>query len=666
MRFFGGMPQRPRSHEIETETRNAFAETLPSAWIYRPTSPDYGLDGEVELFEEGRATGQRFAVQLKGTDSADGGQALAIRLRAPTCLYYRSLDVPVLVVRYVAPSGRLYAQWFHALDQDWDSLAQQTVTLRLSESDEWDETTASRLVHGLRAFRWVHQPALDLPLAFRVVGDGPEVLGRPIAEWGLLIRQAMARAPGLLSAPLIEETAPPTPTIELTDSTLRVNLLDVVSMTIPTAPMYDDPAAEATLPEDAMICIALALEKAGHVGLAGRIAVEYAYESRLIGEAAVAVMLAQTLSRDHRVVDALEIAAALKARGEEFVMASWFFEFAALSVAHVLSGRERARYREYLETLLDEAAEGGDDHQTAIAHYNLANKLRGTVPPVDAFHHYRMAAKLFPAYGKFEYWCREVAGTLHEGGRYAAAVFFYERARELESDWPLAGVLGDALMFAGRYAEAEASFGRALESSEPGAPEWALKQWAIANLRERTGIDVQARMPGKADDLASIDEGDPQTSSSRRLEAALDADLLCGLAWFNYGVQSNQEDNKDGAFFCFLMAALCQRGDTEAWANALALAVESDRHLEFVPAIAQAAYFANGDAMLEQMAIFAQGQPDEFPRTEFLNAMEQILRVSPSPATAAPEIAAEDRAAHERLDLDPPDMDETYSDPLVD
>ncbi len=230
------MPQRPRSHEIETESRTAFEERLPSAWVYRPISPDYGLDGEVEIFKNGRATGRRFAVQLKGTDD-QGTRALSIRLDAPTCVYYRSLDVPVLLVRYVAPRGKPYVQWFHALDSERYSEDQKTVTLRLAESDEWDDETPERLLRGLEGFHWVHQPSLDLLVPFRVVSDMSEFLGRPIAEWSRLIRQAMSRSPGLLTDPLGDGSLR-TPTIELADGSMRINLLDVASVTIPTGSLY--------------------------------------------------------------------------------------------------------------------------------------------------------------------------------------------------------------------------------------------------------------------------------------------------------------------------------------------------------------------------------------------------------------------------------------------
>ena len=48
------MPKRIREHEQETEHRIAFATALPSVWVIRfVEGDDYGIDGDVEIFEDG-------------------------------------------------------------------------------------------------------------------------------------------------------------------------------------------------------------------------------------------------------------------------------------------------------------------------------------------------------------------------------------------------------------------------------------------------------------------------------------------------------------------------------------------------------------------------------------------------------------------------------------
>lgn len=64
------MPKRHRSHQLESESRVAFRSLLPSTWVVRDLDQDYGIDAQVEIFDEsGEATGLTFLVQLKATDS---------------------------------------------------------------------------------------------------------------------------------------------------------------------------------------------------------------------------------------------------------------------------------------------------------------------------------------------------------------------------------------------------------------------------------------------------------------------------------------------------------------------------------------------------------------------------------------------------------------------
>ena len=85
------MPQRPSQHVTEEKSRRAFRDVLPPEWVFRDTYPDYGTDGEVEIFVDNRTTGLFFKVQLKGTNEDE----LVVRLRYEMLDYYRSVDQPI-------------------------------------------------------------------------------------------------------------------------------------------------------------------------------------------------------------------------------------------------------------------------------------------------------------------------------------------------------------------------------------------------------------------------------------------------------------------------------------------------------------------------------------------------------------------------------------------
>ena len=68
------MPKRPVQHQIETRSRTLWERLIPDQWLFRPESPDYGIDGSIEIFDVGgAATGHRFLVQLKGTTRLSEG-----------------------------------------------------------------------------------------------------------------------------------------------------------------------------------------------------------------------------------------------------------------------------------------------------------------------------------------------------------------------------------------------------------------------------------------------------------------------------------------------------------------------------------------------------------------------------------------------------------------
>lgn len=159
------MSQRPRSHQIEDQSRIAFERFLPSQWVYRMIKPDYGIDGAVEIFDkDGQRTGRQFNVQLRATDEPDTKKALAVRLRIDACEYYKSLDLPVLIARFHAPSSKLYVKWFHEFDPYYARRGKKSTTFRLAAIDEWSENTSERLLRDLERIRRIRLRALPIPV----------------------------------------------------------------------------------------------------------------------------------------------------------------------------------------------------------------------------------------------------------------------------------------------------------------------------------------------------------------------------------------------------------------------------------------------------------------------------------------------------------------------
>ena len=61
--------RRPKQHQIEDDACEQFESSLPKSWLHRRQDKDYGIDREVEIFENEESTGIIFKVQIKGTES---------------------------------------------------------------------------------------------------------------------------------------------------------------------------------------------------------------------------------------------------------------------------------------------------------------------------------------------------------------------------------------------------------------------------------------------------------------------------------------------------------------------------------------------------------------------------------------------------------------------
>ncbi|WP_414172894.1 DUF4365 domain-containing protein [Clavibacter tessellarius] len=73
------MPRRPASHVNEERSLRAFLGALPPDWLFTTPSRDYGIDGDIEVFENGRATGMHFLVQLKAVAEVRGAPRVSVR-----------------------------------------------------------------------------------------------------------------------------------------------------------------------------------------------------------------------------------------------------------------------------------------------------------------------------------------------------------------------------------------------------------------------------------------------------------------------------------------------------------------------------------------------------------------------------------------------------------
>jgi tetratricopeptide (TPR) repeat protein len=627
-------PKRPREHQLEKESRTAFQTRLPSQWDFQDIpQPEYGLDGRVEIFDKADlATGRMFFVQLKATDKPELKDALAVQIEIPTCEYYRSLDLPVLIVRYHAPTGKIYVKWFHEYDPYYGKKAQKKITFRFTVENEWHEETAATLASDLEAFRNLKSPHLTPPVKFTLMLKEQHLHGVLAAQIELEIRKAAGRLSGVIT---ISQFLPTDAhgSIVIANDKAEIYLKSGSGFTLHTS---KSEVQLSQFPYDILVGIALALDNAGHFNLAARVFSEYAASSSIIVKPEIALIGVGCMIRGHRVIEALQLSERLS-ESEGTLLAAEMFTWTALSQNNSLSESEHQYLKNFLERYTEQAVLSGDRQRGAATQYNLGNYLSSRSYKAKnyrrlALHHYKKAANYNSAYLEKPYFCRELAGILFESKRYSLAVKFSERALSLGEEGVCRALYADALMFAGRYQESQQAFYAYLSSSPVFEldSEWRLKACVLSWIRSMLECDEQKRQTETAIELARLNNHLASHAVEYRqlLQDALAQDALCSYAWFNLGILESQIGNQENAFVPFLMAALIEKDDTEAWCHAIAIGIFQEYHALLSDMIA-VAYQVNGESLMEELLRLVQNQPEGFPITKFLDGMNEILSKIP-------------------------------------
>lgn len=156
---------RPRQHVLEKLSARAFAKALPETMLERPLPDDYGVDFEIELFDEhGDRTGLTFKVQLKSTDSTKAKRSVKLSDFG----YWSTLDVPVLLVLYMADTKQLFSKWAHAYNPWPPSAGKKTTTVKF---DTLLSTHLEQIPRDLQRIREVRATVLRGPVTLGVRGD---------------------------------------------------------------------------------------------------------------------------------------------------------------------------------------------------------------------------------------------------------------------------------------------------------------------------------------------------------------------------------------------------------------------------------------------------------------------------------------------------------------
>ncbi len=606
---------------------------MPPEWVFRRHTPDYGTDGEVEIFDDnGSATGLKLNVQVKATDFEDDNLSHQINLKAKTCQYYVSLDLPVLLVRYISATKRLYVKWFHH-SLDMDRIEQNKYfIINFTENDAWDNLSPTSIIYELKTYRKIRSASLTLPLPLSIQLLETRILNMSQRSLANVIEKGLEIYPNLVAVNKIilasENRA------EENDILTIIFSGENLSIRFGVSPLLEIPYTEISSPEekerfinDILFSIGIALKRAGQYYPSGFFIKKSFERTCLLSKISFFLDAGLCLAVCGRLDDLIYLMEACSER-KDMALDSEALSFCIIANFDNMSLKQQQKWHDAMYAILKVASEENDPSRLSALHYSIGNMMR-TVDLKKSFSHYCQAKRLEPDYLNRAYYWKDIGGILFEKGKYSLSNKAYSCAYELSGDEDILVLKADSLMYAGRYEESLKLFEKCAGKGLFNEPYWCLKKFCLKGITKSKKMEYQKRdRVGSSNILSVLLDGDlSEEKSLEIIENALECDLIDENTWFNLGIiQSNSNDTKS-AFYSFLTAAVLARVDTEGWCNTICLAFQPNIENDLVFHILASAYKIHGNDLFERLDVMVEDQDDKEKARELVDRIYEMVKL---------------------------------------
>ena len=585
------MPSRPDEHQLEDKSFLAFRKCLPGSWVFRRENPDYGIDGSVEIFDGEDSTGLRFHVQIKAT-SQDGKREA--RLKREAAEYYRELDLPVLIVLYVAPEDLLLARWMHQFDPYYGGWGEKWITLTLTEEDIWRTQTPQSTADTVEKVSKLQDGSISFPVEWGVYLREEEIGGVAASRLDSCLRRRATEVENILQLKILGQRHFGRLEVDKEEAVASIADRHYCTLHLREKEIGSPEQFAASL----LVLTGLTLAQADLNGAAAQIFSRFAAESSVAIDLDLWGRIARCMIRADRIPELLQLSEQLhdKEKAPEIIPATYT---QILSIPS-LSEEAKEAYEEFLVRRIERAEEEG--LSPASTHYNYGNFLRGEGRNLKAFKEYRRAAEENLKYWEKDYFCRKMAAILFDEGRYRLSAELYKRALELGGPEKWRPLYADALAHSGQYAQAFTQFQNYIDQADEIEPYWFLKAQVLGGIVKDLGIEGQRRNRPVARKASRLDEVSLLEKAPEDIETLLHEDALCASAWFKRGVRYHHEKNDKEALFSFVAAGVAENDSLEAWTNAVRVALGGTGSDRVSAMIVQAAYNRYGERFVMRMS----------------------------------------------------------------
>jgi tetratricopeptide (TPR) repeat protein len=601
------MPVRHTTHQLEDASRRAFDRLLPLQWVVRPKQPDYGVDLEVEIFEEGgESTGLLFYVQLRATDSEPS--TITLKLELDQIRYFQSLDIPTLIVRYGRKKDEFHGKWHFLINPSLAEQDQQTMTLHLKDVERLSAETIPAIGHTVAARRNLRKHSSSSPMAIKLDASELETQNRFTIEQALekLLGEVRCLKPQESGEDIYIEV-----TAKHAECRIGVDLLGSLTFKLQT---YE--AEEIELKFAYGLAALL-----GQLGLPSHAEAMARYTLK-IGKPSYSQFVALDACRALANYPAAMVELAILNKLHENQQVEYAELCAMLMTSHADPETSRAAAEQLYFAAADAARAGGNTQGEAAAYYSLGNMARAESQFLQSISFYNRARKTWIAYGDRVYFRQELAGSLYLARRYKLAARLYKSAIIVGEDHISDMRLGDALLMAGFAASAHEAFSSAKTNAGESWREQTAEVyvWLSARIADRFGDDVPVQRKAASDCLKMLSEAD-DNYLGRLQEIVTSVDAYCEVANFNLGTAAANLGEPELALQCYLICATRLTIDGESWSNAMKCAWNMGRAMT-LNVMAAALRLGGPDTYTR----FRVDMAAQFNSAELVDALDEMAR----------------------------------------
>lgn len=462
------MGQRTRNHILEDKSRSAFNEVIPETWVIRDKNKDYGIDCEVEIFDNlGNPSGLVFYVQLKATESKSSSKVKKVIFEFKKIYQFQSYNLPVLIVRYSHSENILYYTWANDITSHVKN--EKSITVNFTEDKILNSNNVEDIHDYLIRYKKAITGNFRLPINTFIKSTNSST---PVAIQQFFKKIIQEKKEYFK---IVRNEKESILQLKIEESKTYLSLADIHFSSIGYEVENLVSESKEYFTNIFLACFTIILYNSNKTEQAD----EIFFNNNLIrilnlrNDFLINFLPHLLIGKNcEKVLN--EIEGIFDITNDNTIQN---ISLMILMSSKSQNPERQIIYQNFLQKQIEYSKDKNYDLGVGISNYNLGNFHRNIGNNRDALYHYLEARKYNPEYKKKGYYYSDIAGVLFELGKFLISSKFYEKSIDLKTENLHAkALLGDALLHLGEYESAVKFFDEFLteqkENTEINKEEW--------------------------------------------------------------------------------------------------------------------------------------------------------------------------------------------------